>query len=433
MDKSKCIIVNDLIANMRTELNSLIDTPDKLIEFINANLKPKDAEKKKFGEVFTPLNLINEMLDKLPIDVWTNKKLKWFEPASGMGNFTICVYLRLLENLRSQFKSEEATKNHILTKMLYMSELNPKNVLICKQIFGNVYINLHEGDTLTIDTEQEWGIKNFDIVMGNPPFQDASGNRGKGHTLWTRFIEKSLNSGWVKNGGYLVFITPSGWRQLNDLTGDLIKSFQMTYLSIHNEKDGFKIFKANTRYDWYIIRKTSPINKTVVDGEDKVIEKIMLKDWSFVPNFNFTEIHKKIASSPEERCEIIKDRSNYGSDKKHTSKIKTSEFQYPLIYSIKRSGEITFMWSSLNNKGHFGIPKVVFGGGATGFISDPKGKYGLTEWCSGILAPIYEHKNIIEYLESDKFNKIKRALSVGKAEINTKILRLFKKDFWNEL
>ena len=58
-------------------LKSLIDNPKELLELISECLKPKDVEKKQFGEVFTPMILVNEMLDKLPIEVWKNKNLKW--------------------------------------------------------------------------------------------------------------------------------------------------------------------------------------------------------------------------------------------------------------------------------------------------------------------------------------------------------------------
>ena len=80
----------------KMSLQSLIDKPKELLELINDCLKPKDVEKKQFGEVFTPFNLVNEMLDKLPSNVWTNKNLKWLDPASGMGNFPIAIYLKLI-------------------------------------------------------------------------------------------------------------------------------------------------------------------------------------------------------------------------------------------------------------------------------------------------------------------------------------------------
>lgn len=43
--------------------------------------------------------------------------------------------------------------------------------------------NLYEDDTLKLDKEKEWNIKEFEIIIGNPPYQDDSGNKGKGHTL----------------------------------------------------------------------------------------------------------------------------------------------------------------------------------------------------------------------------------------------------------
>ena len=66
-------------------LQSLIDKPKELLELINDCLKQKQSEKKKFGEVFTPMNLVNEMLDKLPKDVWTNEKLKWYKRGMQKG------------------------------------------------------------------------------------------------------------------------------------------------------------------------------------------------------------------------------------------------------------------------------------------------------------------------------------------------------------
>ena len=41
-------------------VKSLIDQPKELLELINDCLKPKEVEKRKFGEVFTPINFINE-------------------------------------------------------------------------------------------------------------------------------------------------------------------------------------------------------------------------------------------------------------------------------------------------------------------------------------------------------------------------------------
>ncbi len=50
-------------------LKSLIDNPKELLELINDCLKPKEVEKKIFGEVFTPMNFINNMLNDIE-DYW---------------------------------------------------------------------------------------------------------------------------------------------------------------------------------------------------------------------------------------------------------------------------------------------------------------------------------------------------------------------------
>ena len=73
-------------------IQSLIDNPKELLELINDCLKPKQKEKQENGEVFTPMNLIYEMLDNLDkhyieiykTSIFTNKDLKWFDPATEM-------------------------------------------------------------------------------------------------------------------------------------------------------------------------------------------------------------------------------------------------------------------------------------------------------------------------------------------------------------
>lgn len=248
-------------------LQSLIDHPKELLELINECLKPKQVEKKKFGEVFTPMTLINDMLDKLPEEVWTNEKYKWFDPAAGMGNFPICVYLRLMKSLKEKIPNDDKRKKHILENMLYMSELNKKNYYTIEQIFNidNKYkLNLHNGDTLKLNTKKVFGIDKFDIIMGNPPY-NASGTKATGNTIWQQFVEISLNM--LNKLGYIVFIHPNGWRKPNTEKGKfygffdkMAKKNTIIYLEIHDTRDGMKMFKCGTRYDWYILQKRKIIN-----------------------------------------------------------------------------------------------------------------------------------------------------------------------------
>jgi len=199
----------------KMSLQSLIDNPKELLELINDCLKPKEVEKKENGEVFTPMILVNEMLDKLPKEVWKNKNLKWLDPCCGMGNFPIAVYLRLIEGLKDEMKDIKERKKHILENMLIMSKLNKKNVLVCKQIFdiNNEYkLNIYEGDSLKVDYNQEFKIKEFDIIIGNPPY-NASGTKASGNTIWQLFANNSIKL--LKNNGYICFLHPNGWIKPN--------------------------------------------------------------------------------------------------------------------------------------------------------------------------------------------------------------------------
>ena len=50
------------------------------------------------GEVFTPTPLVQEMLDKLPEEVFTNPTKTFLDPSCGDGQFLAEVLIRKLEN-----------------------------------------------------------------------------------------------------------------------------------------------------------------------------------------------------------------------------------------------------------------------------------------------------------------------------------------------
>ena len=250
----------------KMSLISLIDNPKELLELINDCLKPKDIEKKQFGEVFTPMILVNEMLDKLPKEVWKNSSLKWLDPATGMGNFPIAVYLRLMETLKEVIVNEKERKKHILENMLYMSELNKKNVLICKQIFdiNNEYkLNIYEGDSLNVDYNKEFKVKQFNIIVGNPPYQDS--NATGDNKLYLDFTKKSLDI--LINNGLLLFITPRNileYLLLVEKNRKYIDDFyQLKYLAIETSNKHFP--KVGSTFTYFLIEKKIYYEKTIIE------------------------------------------------------------------------------------------------------------------------------------------------------------------------
>jgi hypothetical protein len=243
-------------------LQSLIDNPKELLELINDCLKPKDVEKKENGEVFTPMILINEMLDKLPKDIWKNKNLKWLDPATGMGNFPIAVYLRLMEGLKDEIKDVKTRKKHILENMLYMCELNKKNVLVCNQIFdiNNEYkLNLYEGDTLEFKPFEIFKVKQFDVILGNPPY-NKGGIRSytgkqlgdKNETIWPKFIEKSFE--WLKPAGFLVFINPLSWLKKSHSLHNTMLEKHIIWLKLWDGSQSKRMINAEIPISLYVLQ-----------------------------------------------------------------------------------------------------------------------------------------------------------------------------------
>ena len=111
----------------------------------------RDERVKKTGEIFTPPDLVNEMLDGLGVD-WSNppQDKTFCDPTCGSGNFLV-----------------ELAKRGIPLKNLYGAELMPDNVETCKRRLKEIYtgkmseeeINFHlgrnivEADALTYHYE----------------------------------------------------------------------------------------------------------------------------------------------------------------------------------------------------------------------------------------------------------------------------------------
>jgi hypothetical protein len=201
----------------KMSIQSLLDRPKELLELINECLKPKTVEKKSFGEVFTPMNFINNKMlkdiedywmTKYNKNIWEDETITFYDPATGMGNYPIAIYYKLFEGLRKKIPNDEERKKHIIEKQLYMGELNKKNCFVVKQIFNinNEYkLNLYEGDTLKIDIYKEFGIKKFDIITGNPPYNEELTKVGA-KPLYNKFIEYYIDKCQI-----LTFIVPSRW------------------------------------------------------------------------------------------------------------------------------------------------------------------------------------------------------------------------------
>ena len=413
---------------------------------ITSYLSVREEEKDKFGEVFTPMSLINDMFDKMPESIWSDPDNKWLDPANGIGNFPMIAYMRLMKGLSQKIPDDQKRSKHIIEKMLFMVELNPKNVKISRRIFGsNANICCADFLNQTDKVQREFRVDKFDIIIGNPPFnasQENEGKKGGGDSLWPKFVELSLDL--LPTNGYLVFVHPSAWRKPQSessktigLFGKMAHENHIEYLEIHDTKDGMSTFHAGTRYDWYVIKKHKNHSKTIVKDQQGVISEIDLTKWNFLPNYNFSKI-KKILSDTEQDY-VIFSASLFETRKEWTSEKEDGKFKFPLIHSTPIGGPRKY-WSSTktppvkNAVPMFGVSKVIFGeSGINDVMVDTSGKYGLTQHAIGLkIKNEHEGKLVKQALESSEFKDILNAMSFSNFQIDWRMFKYFRPDFYKQ-
>ncbi len=430
------------------------------MEYIKEKSKLDINKKRKNGEVFTPPPLINDMLDKLPNDVWNNPNLKWLDPCAGIANFPFIIYERLMIGLKDIIPDDEKRKTHILTGMIYMVELDDDNCEHIKEIFKGYNINLFEGSFFDYESLV------FDIIVVNPPYQELREGNKKSKKIWHTVLYKCHDC--LSDNGYLLPIHPCGWRDVNGMVRkifDYNKARNLIYLNMNSYKAGMKYFKCCTNFDYYLLQNTLTNNNiTKINDYDNLEYDINLNEWQFIPNGMFSEInellkgdeltdvihdcnyHNKdhlVADVIHDRSvyahnswnvvDVIHDTSIYETRIKYLSKTKTDTFKYPIVYFITKTDGIKLFYSC-ENKGHIGIPKVIWSNGKCSPIVDEKGEYGLTQFAYAIADDVDKLNDIKKALDNPYFIKMMSYCIFGKLErYNYKIIALMKKDFYKNL
>ena len=101
-----------------------------------AKLTKSKERVKKYGEVYTPIWVVNEMLDELEkeSDAFNDVSKTFLEPSCGNGNFVVEIYRRKLNLAKNdREKAEKALRS------LWCIELLPDNMAECRQRVKDVF------------------------------------------------------------------------------------------------------------------------------------------------------------------------------------------------------------------------------------------------------------------------------------------------------
>ena len=230
------------------------------------------------GEVFTPNQIITDMLDTLPSHVWKDPTLKWLDPTSGIGNFPVFIYWRLMHGLSTVIVEEQKRSKHIIETMITMIEIDSDNIDKTKHIFKlldpHSKLQIIHTDFLTYTTEAQ-----YDIIVNNPPYNIGGiGRTGKKH-VYVYFINKMFEL--LKQKGLLLIIHPSTYRLGNyKIRGtkinlnEIYTSYQIHTICMYSITQIFELMEVQINVDYLLVENTPQYKKTSVTdlfGKEAII------------------------------------------------------------------------------------------------------------------------------------------------------------------
>ena len=196
----------------------------------------------------TPLELVQEMISRIPQEVLEDPKSRFLDPCAGTGTFLVALFHEL-----KKYHEED----HILPNMLYACEVDKFKSRILKNLGIE---NIYEESFLT----KQFDMK-FNVVTGNPPYNKRVGDGGKSGTVGDKtFYRKFVNKAFevCTEDGYVLYVTLK----------NVMKTLDKQNVQVHsvNMMTEVDYWKYNTLF--FLAQNTPKERDYVID--DIVIPKI---------------------------------------------------------------------------------------------------------------------------------------------------------------
>lgn len=305
-------------------------------------------------EVFTPPQLVNEILDHLPKEIWHDKNARFLDPFCKSGVFLREITKRLLAGLEKQIPDQQKRINHILQNQVFaiaiteLTGLISRRSLYCSKsangkysvcdIFsdrdGNIRYRsvkhtwerercvfcgasqqlLDRGDELethayefihTDKPEKVFNMK-FDVVVGNPPYQLSDGGFGRSASpIFHKFVQQAKKL----NPRYLTMIIPARWygggKGLDEFRAEMLNDDRLR--KIVDFEDSSEVFPGVSvaggicYFLWEKDYKGSCEIVNMYKGVEAVSSRSLNEFSTFIRHAQAVPIIRKVAARDEKR------------------------------------------------------------------------------------------------------------------------------------
>lgn len=303
--------------------------------------------------------LWDEVTSNIPDKVLLKKDLKILNVACGHGTEAdvLVKRMKLLGRSTSDIKDS-----------LYLLD---KYSVFTKDAKRKGYTNVIQADFVNWGTDMK-----FDVIIGNPPYQDGDNPSAK---LWNRFVQTSFNH--LKDDGYIAMIHPLVWmRRPNGQASDkLVKDILSKNQLIYVDATATKHFNVGEEVSAYILQKTPRYTNTEFKFLDRqeVIEYTGQKLPLTLDEGIALKIFDKVMAQTGDRignhvwCD-------YGGDATIDQRIERNQF----TIGANNTNTQPVYWTAANNNYYFADPskskkgiKIIINRSGYYYVKDNVDKY----------------------------------------------------------
>jgi hypothetical protein len=238
--------------------------------------------------------------------------------------------------------------------------------------------------------------RTFDVIVGNPPFQQNANVSKNTSTnkLWIRFLNLAVNR--CVTGGYIAFITPQAVMAPNE-SFKLMTSKQIIYTNTHI---GQFFPSVNSSFSAWVMRNENGTGKIMIDG--KVIDT---KPLGLVPNDRSDEglsiLKKMWVQTPKLLFKrTCKHHSQNGEKNPNLFGEKSAKHPFPILESSSEKSHMR--WSSVEGTVQHEKKVVIFRSGYLGAMYDSSSGTGSGAYFH-IVKSQKDGRNLVEILKSKAF------------------------------